>query len=213
LVRYKTSAENSKAPKIVSVKLIILGVSSMKFAQLFILVLAFFMVKPAQAGLLIEPVLGYSFGKIQTDTQGSTEEKGNGLSYGGRLGYQKLGFQLGLDYLNSTYGMKDEDFTKDLSASEWALFAGFEFPVLARVYAGYIFSANGETAYDNNKITLSDGTGVKLGVGFTLLPFLDINVEYRKGTYSKFKQAGVGSMNVDTDFNAFMLGVSLPFVL
>ena len=186
----------------------------MKFAQLFILVLAFFMVKPAQAGLLIEPVLGYSMGKIEVDTPDSSEEKGNGLSWGGRLGYQNLGFQLGIDYLRTSYNMKDNDFKEDLVASEWALFGGFEFPILLRVYAGYIFSAQGETEFaGNQKVKFNDGTGMKLGVGFTGLPFVDINVEYRKGTYSELKGAGLPSNNVDTDFSAIMLGVSLPFVI
>lgn len=186
----------------------------MKFAQLFILLLAFFVIKPAQAGLLVEPVLGYSMGKIEVDAANTSEEKGNGLSWGGRLGYQNLGFQLGLDYLRSSYNMKDKDFKEDLVASEWAAFAGFEFPVLLRVYAGYIFSANAETEYaGNQKVKLQDGSGMKLGVGFTGLPFVDINLEYRKGTYTEIKGLGGLSKNTDTDFSAIMLGVSLPFVI
>lgn len=185
----------------------------MKIIQLFILVLAFLIIPQSQAGVLLEPVLGYSLHKHEIDSDGESEEKGNGVSMGGRIGYQNLGFQLGIDYLRSSIGMDDNDFKEDLTTTEWAAFAGFEFPILARVYAGYIFSAQAESEVTGgNKFKLSDGTGMKLGVGFTGLPFIDINVEYRKGTYSEVK---LGSLkdSVDTDFSAFMIGISLPFVI
>lgn len=39
----------------------------MKFAQLFLLTFSLFIIKPANAGLLIEPVLGYNFTKLESD--------------------------------------------------------------------------------------------------------------------------------------------------
>lgn len=188
----------------------------MKIAQLFILILAFLVITPAKAGLLIEPVLGYNFGGFEADTDPKIEEDFSGAAFGGRIGYQNLGFQLGLDYLKSSLDVDDNDYKSDLSTSEWALFAGFEFPILLRVYAGYIFSANGEVEYDTGSGTddleFKDGTGMKLGVGFTGLPFVDINFEYRKGTFSEYKVGSVKD-DVDTDYSSFMVGVSLPFVL
>jgi hypothetical protein len=83
----------------------------MKFAQLFILVLAFLIIKPASAGLLIEPLVGFSKGEVTTTSDGIAKDKFDftGMSYGGRLGYQQLGFQLGLDYLNSNNTIEDSD--------------------------------------------------------------------------------------------------------
>lgn len=183
----------------------------MKFAQLFVLVLAFFMVKPAQAGLLLEPVLGYSFGSF--DIENGSKEDFKGPALGGRVGYQNLGFQLGIDYLRSNLDVDDKNFKDDLVVSEWAGFVGFEFPVLLRVYAGYIFSAEGETKVTGNtKVKLTDGTGTKFGVGFTGLPFIDINLEYRRGTFTEFKSGSMKS-SIDTDYQAYMIGISLPFVL
>jgi opacity protein-like surface antigen len=190
----------------------------MKFAHLFILILAFLIIRPAQAGLLLEPVAGYSLSKFETDTAGSGEEKANGTSLGGRVGYQNLGFQLGLDYLRSNLSVDDNDYKEDYVTNEFAAFVGFEFPILLRVYAGYIFAATGETQKDfggvigKQDIEVSDGTGLKLGVGFTVLPFLDINVEYRKGSFGEIK-IGSTKDDVDTDFSAVMVGVSLPFVI
>lgn len=189
----------------------------MKIAQLFILILAFLIIKPASAGLLIEPVVGYNYGNFDTDSSGVDKEKMSGTSYGGRLGYQNLGFQLGLDYLNSNMNIDDNDYSK-LSSSEWAGFVGFEFPILLRVYAGYIFSANGNTKYDaglgagKQKIKLEGGSGTKLGVGFTMLPFLDINVEYRRVSWDDYKFAG-SKIDDKAFYDTVMVGLSLPFVL
>ena len=168
----------------------------------------------AQAGLLIEPVVGYSVGKFNSEYEfgGATVQKDDdslkGTSYGGRLGYQNLGFQLGLDYLASSLQIDGNDF----GTSEFAGFVGFEFPILVRVYAGYVFSGTGTLEDDNgDESKLKGGTGPKIGVGFTLLPFLDINLEYRRVTYDSF-DAGAGA-TLDADYSATMLSFSLPFVL
>ena len=188
----------------------------MKIAQLFILILAFLIISPVKAGVLIEPVVGYNFGKFEVDNTGFSEEKANGASIGGRIGYQQLGFQLGLDYLRSSLNVDDNDYKEDLVTSEFGGFIGFEFPILLRVYAGYIFSATGETEADfgsgKQDLEFKDGSGAKFGVGFTGLPFVDINFEYRKGTFKEYK-LGSTKVEEDTSYNAFMIGLSLPLVL
>jgi hypothetical protein len=186
----------------------------MKFAQLFILVLAFLIIKPASAGLLIEPLVGFSKGELTLTTDGINKDKGDftGMSYGGRLGYQQLGFQLGLDYLNSNNTIDDGSLDK-ITSSEWGGFVGFEFPVLLRVYAGYIFSATGEGEDDsNNNVDFIDGTGTKFGIGFTGLPFVDINLEYRSVTFGDAEFLG-SKIGFEQEYDAYMLSFSLPFVL
>lgn len=186
----------------------------MKVLQLFILVLAFLIIKPASAGLLVEPVVGYSTGDFKTKTSGASTEDFSGLAYGGRLGYQNLGFQLGIDHLSSNLNVDDSSYS-NLKTSEWAGFVGFEFPVLLRVYAGYIFAATGETKFKaagvKQDVELSDGSGMKAGIGFTGLPFIDINLEYRKGTFGEYK-LGSQKQNIDTDYSAYMISLSLPLV-
>lgn len=185
----------------------------MKFTQLIILILAFLIVKPVQAGLLIEPLVGYSFGSFEGEDL--DQEDISGASYGGRLGYQKLGFQLGLDYLKSSFNVDNKDYSS-FDTSEIGGFIGFEFPVFLRVYAGYIFSATGETTFDNgsskNKIEFQSGSGSKFGLGFTGLPFIDINLEYRKGTFDEYKTQGIKVKDA-TDYSVYMLSLSFPFVL
>ncbi len=184
----------------------------MKFAQLFILVLAFLIIKPASAGLLIEPLVGFSKGELNTESVlGKDKWDFTGMSYGGRLGYQELGFQLGLDYLNSNNSVDDNDWDS-YKSSEWAGFVGFEFPVLLRVYAGYIFSATGEGEYQNDSIDFIEGSGTKFGIGFTGLPFVDINLEYRNVTYGDGEISGT-KVGYEQTYDAYMLSFSLPFVL
>jgi hypothetical protein len=172
----------------------------------------------AQAGLLIEPVVGYSFGNASIDLEvpstpsanDSDKNSAKGTSYGGRLGYQNFGFQLGLDYLASNLKTDGDAF----KTSEFAGFVGFEFPILLRVYAGYIFSGTGTLEGDDQDFKFKSGTGPKVGIGFTLLPFLDINLEYRSVKYEQLDET-VSSLpvNIDLDYNAVMLAFSLPFVL
>jgi hypothetical protein len=169
----------------------------------------------SQAALLIEPVVGYNLGKSNFKSEvpsdpslnDSSSDSLKGASYGGRLGYQNLGFQLGVDYLASNLDIDGDEF----KTTEWAGFIGFEFPILLRVYAGYIFSGTGKTEDD---FKFEKGTGPKFGVGFTILPFLDLNVEYRKITYDTYEGSEAGTdFKIDTDYSAIMVGISLPFTL
>lgn len=188
----------------------------MKIVQLFILILAFFIIRPIQAGVLIEPVVGYNLAKFQVNTAGFSEESATGPAIGGRIGYQNLGLQLGLDYLRSTLNVDDNNYKEDLTLNEFGGFVGFEFPILLRVYAGYIFSATGEGVVDfgsgRQDLELKSGSGMKLGLGFTGLPFIDINFEYRSGTFDEY-QIGSSKTNDTTDYRSFMIGLSLPFVI
>ena len=170
----------------------------------------------SNAALLIEPVVGFSFGKSNVEidvpsdpTQNDTFNKSlSGASYGGRLGYQNFGLQLGLDYLASNMKVDGDAF----KTSEFGGFVGYEFPILFRVYAGYVFSGTGTLAGDTEDFKVKGGTGPKVGVGFTLLPLLDFNIEYRSIKYAELDvQNGAATFNMD--YNAIMVGFSLPFTL
>jgi hypothetical protein len=182
------------------------------FLSFFVFTVLFF-TNTARADLLIEPVLGYNFNTKLDFEDGENYSGGMGPSFGGRLGYQNLGFQLGLDYLSSTIDVKDDDFDKNLDTSEWAAFVGFKFPVLLRVYAGYIFSATGETEdASENEYEFSKGSGYKAGIGFTGLPFININVEYRAGTFDEIEVNG-NEADTSADYQSIMLGLSVPFTI
>jgi hypothetical protein len=174
-----------------------------------LIVTCFVTTNVANAGLLIEPLVGWTFN--QHMNAGHNYNSGSGASYGGRLGWQKFGGQIGLDYLKSSVDMSSNDFKKNLDTTEWAAFLGYKFPVLFKVYGAYIFDATANSNINNGNAKFDSGTGWKLGVGCTILPFLDINLDYREGTYGSAK---VGGQHVGgRDFQAAMLSVSLPFNL
>jgi hypothetical protein len=109
--------------------------------------------------------------------------------------------------------VSDDKLTENMGISEWAGFVGFEFPVLFRVYAGYIFSATGKSETSNGDYELKNGTGAKFGLGFTGLPFIDINFEYRRGTFKEYELAGTKYDDEESTYSAFMVGLSLPLNL
>jgi hypothetical protein len=184
----------------------------MKLKVSIALIFIFIFSISAQAALLIEPAAGFNIGSKFAFEDGSDYTGGNGLSYGGRLGYQNFGLQLGLDYLKSSIDMSDDDLDKNVEMSEWGAFAGFKFPILLRVYAGYIFSATGTTKSAGADIDLDKGSGYKAGIGFTGLPFVNINLEYRAGSFSEWKSGGVTNEKA-VDYSSIMLGLSLPFAI
>lgn len=172
----------------------------MKYMK-YLSVLLVFYSSLSMAGLLIEPVVGYNFIN-KVDVDGPKDYKsGAGLGYGGRVGYKPGAFEFGLDYLHSDLDMGSGDFDSNISMNEYGAFVGFEFPILVRVYGTYIFSADANTEVANQDVTFNSGTGWKLGVGFTLLPFIDINADYRQIKFD------------DEDVDAYMLSLSLPFNL
>ena len=177
------------------------------------LILSLFLSNSALAALYLEPTGGYSFGKIGT---GQTMM---GTSYGGRLGVSKLGFHMGVDYLASNMSVndstKDADGEKmsdgDLKMTESGGFVGFAFPMFLRVYATYIFSAQAEI----NKIgyEFKDGKGMKYGISFTSIPFVNINFEYRNGKFGKVEDSDTGATankKIGEDYEAYMVSLSIP---
>jgi hypothetical protein len=158
----------------------------------------------ALADILIEPLAGLNFNGGYKE-ENASEEDMKGSSYGGRLGYHNLGFQVGLDYLHSNLDI--ENAPKNLVSEEWAGFIGFRFPVFVRIYAGYIFSAMGEI----DELKLEKGSGSKIGIGFTGLPFVNINLEFRSVTFSE-STTGTTTIETDTSYTTYFIGLSVPLI-
>jgi hypothetical protein len=172
----------------------------MKKLFLALTVVALFVSTQSRASLLVEPLIGYNIG-----TKLGNENGGSGRAFGGRLGYQNLGLQLGLDYLNSTVEVDD---VKDFNTNDFGAFVGYKFPVLLRVYAGYIFSSSGEYTFGGSKVKAEEGSGQKFGVSFTGLPFVNVNFEYRTITYDKI--GGAATTGNGGDYQSYLLSLSLP---
>lgn len=165
------------------------------------------MVNTASAALLVEPHLGFNLGS-----------SGDGDSYNGgqigmRLGYQQLGLMAGLDFTRSTF---DQDQTvnsvkvaNEMERNEWGVFVGYDFPILLRAWAAYYFSNTTKATTSNFEMS---GNTTELGVGFTALPFLSLNLMYRMINLDELKASGTTS-KIDTSNQEFVVGVSLPLTL
>ena len=151
----------------------------------------------AQASFLIEPYLGMHFNSEAE--AGSVDDDLSGVGMGARFGWQNLGLQLGANYKMATF---DFDDSGDADYDHFGLFAGYEFPILIRVWAEYVMSS---TLDFDNGAEYDDASGSTLGVGYTGLPFVAINFEATNITYED--NAG------DLDLSTYMLSVSLPFTI
>ncbi|MEK6624811.1 MAG: hypothetical protein AABY86_07575 [Bdellovibrionota bacterium] len=144
-----------------------------------------------------------------------------------------LGLSLGLDYSQSLGAFKykqDKPSTTtpsdEYTRNDLGLYVGYKFPLLFRVWGTYFLknkmeldkSGTTESASDSVEI---EGKGYALGAGFTGLPFVAVNLEYRAITYDKIKQrngttvtlpysiAGTAVMN-EIEAKDIVLSVSLP---
>ncbi|MGE0527570.1 MAG: hypothetical protein AB7P49_10940, partial [Bdellovibrionales bacterium] len=131
-----------------------------------------------------------------------------GIAYGARLGYQMLGVMFGIDYMTGkwedTLSPAGDDVPSDL-----AVFVGYNFPVLLRVYGAYGFDTELEREA-NSQETTYEGRTIKLGVGFTGLPMVSVNLEY---ITSEFDKTNSGNLSPKAETELLGLTVSLPFDL
>ncbi len=157
----------------------------------------------------IEPYLGMIVSGTMK-TVGSTTEsdlKGNGM--GLKLGWNFAGLAVGVDY---SMGSMEEDasgVTTDSKFTNLGAFADFDFPVVPiHIYGAYILKS---TIDPDNSTTNVLGKGMKLGAGFTGLPFVAINLDYSTLKYDETDPASAGSFEINA--NVVMLSVSLPLNL
>lgn len=191
---------------------------SYKIFNIKALVLAFGLIaNVAHASLLVEPHLGFNIsGSGDNGKTGSAKEEYDysGAQYGLRVGYQNLGFMAGMDFTRSSY---DQDYTTsgvttvgEIGRNEWGIFAGYNLPILLRAWAAYYFSNTAKDSKLNNEMS---GSTTELGVGFTGLPFLSLNLMYRMVSYDDYTNSAGAESSIDVTNHEFVLGVSIPLTL
>ena len=167
------------------------------------------MINTASASLLIEPHVAFNLNGSGEGSVNSISHKYeyNGPQYGARLGLQFLGLMAGVDYTRSSFDMEDKfsgtGVTDSFSRNETGVFVGYNFPILVRAWGTYYFSNDAK----NDRGDKYSGNTKELGVGFTALPLLSINVMYRMVTWDE-----INSVKISDDINAneIVVGVSLP---
>jgi hypothetical protein len=176
----------------------------------------------SQAGILVEPYLGYVDGKSEgTYTpaiaaligQPGGSSKESGTMMGLRLGYKYMIAWGALDFATGSLKSKDDTSTDDLTPTQLGATFGVELPLI-RGFVGYIFDNKAKFKQDTGDIDVS-GTAIKVGAGLKMIPFVAINLEYVINDFKKAKSNGVESNFSDTyssfTSNYMMLSASAPF--
>ena len=147
---------------------------------------------PLKAQYLFEPYLGAAlFG--DGDAADSTTNHNSSYSsffYGARLGYQYWGLEVGVDYGRSSFVLENSEsqgsVSKDkLLRQDWGVFVGYRFPIFLAIWAKWIpyGTLKGKDAPSPAKIYHHGddfkGSGRGLGLSWTGLPWISLNVEYR----------------------------------
>ncbi len=163
---------------------------------------------PAQAGFMIEPYVGYEMGTITHKNDPDMETKGT--YYGGRLGYDFVGLKFGLDYQTGTENVEQgtSSASDGYSFTDMGVFAGFEFPFLLQVYVSYFFDSTAKFKGSINPKEFA-GNGTRVGIGWTGLPFVSINLEYATRTYDEYDGSSLTD-NVAGKFTGLSLSIPLP---
>ena len=126
----------------------------------------------------------------------------------------------GLDYTKGTEAELEIQTTtttvkQDADQSTLGLFVGYNLPVMLRAWAAYYLSTSIELQSGAAVGDEYNGKGYGLGLGFTGLPFVSLNLEYRMMTFDELKDKSAGSTSTlsgtnEIDYNQLMLSVSLP---
>jgi hypothetical protein len=175
--------------------------------KLSLLAIATGFLSSANASVLLEPYVGYQTGK--TKNSGISTDF-SGLDYGARVGWQQMGFMLGLDFMTGKMTDKAKPTSNDLTPQSLGVFVGYNFPVLLRVYGTYGFSNSVKLEHTGVSDKVEGTSLLKLGVGYNFLPLLSIALEYTTATYDKYNGT---KMTNDTTSSAYGISVSVPFTL
>lgn len=184
----------------------------------------------AKADFHIEPYLGYQFGTYTGESVAETgsgditfdvDDDQTGVAYGGKLGWGMLGFSFGVDYMKGMITSKGGGVTTDYDVSALGAYAEFTFPIMLSVSASYFFDYKmvGDSSGEDSVDTTDSGNGFKVGVGFTFLPFISLNIDYIVANIDDIELDDAKGVDIDKFKSAdstvknIMIGISLPIDL
>ena len=160
----------------------------------------------SHAGVLIEPYVGYESGTLTSKTGG--DGKVTGSQYGLRLAYKlPVMFWLGVDGTMGKITVKPDNggASVDWDRTMFSAVAGVNFPILLRGWVSYGFS--NEVKTDNSKMK---GNSMKVGLGYSPIPFVSLNVEYLSETFTDVETGGV-TASTDSKNSGYIVSLSVPF--
>lgn len=186
-----------------------------------VVVYCFAYLSSAQASWLVEPSLGYA-AKSKLTIEGTgvdVESSGSPAVLGLKLGFQYFGLMGGFSYKENLE--TDYDFVFNGTSfddekekrRDFGLFIGYNLPTMLRVWGSYYFDTKSETKSGPDSGDWISGSSLGLGVGWTVLPLISLNLEYLATSYDKTREAGVTG-DIDSAFDVtqkqILLSISLP---
>lgn len=190
------------------------------------LLFIFLIIFKVQAGVLLEPHLGYIISGKSDYVMASknlTDSYG-GLQFGGRVGYQLMGFMGGLSFAHANYSIDtacsncspNSDKTS-FTQNAFGFFIGYNAPVLMRAWFAYHFSLKETVDKSANYFSEGQcrkGSSTEFGVGYSGLPVLSLNFVYRMLSYNTATTNNLGAITLfDSSPKEVVLQVSAPFDL
>ncbi|MGZ3808652.1 MAG: outer membrane beta-barrel protein [Bacteriovorax sp.] len=185
-----------------------------------LLIIAYFLTAiSASANVLIEPHLGYNLSGGQKNYNYSgfnVTTKYTGPQYGARVGYSFHGLMAGGAYTHSTFDLKATASgvtnTSKEKQDDLGIFIGYSAPVLLRAWATYYFSSKMTETEGPSKGDWNKGHTTELGIGFTPMPLVSLNLMYRMVSFDKQSVSGVETaMSPKYEPTELVLGMSIPF--
>lgn len=175
---------------------------------LIVFITFIFSSNPAKAELLVEPFAGVAFNS--SAELGGNEFSFTGSSVGGRLGFLKHGFSLGLDGRRNAWSFEPDSggADTDYTFNQLGFFVGYELPSLVRFWVNYVFSMEGVND-DDDDLKLKEGSGLVFGVGFKIIPFMSLNFELSNLTTTKAETA-TSEGDFDADYTGYTISLSIP---
>ncbi|RLA64670.1 MAG: hypothetical protein DRQ88_07275 [Epsilonproteobacteria bacterium] len=154
---------------------------------------------PAQAWLIVEGNVGYGISN-EWEKENYADVQYDGMVVNGRLGVKVFNFLIfGGEYSWSDNYFEYMDNSSGIGykipspRTDYGVFAGIDLPIMLRFWASYYIQS--ELKMDNLNGTKLNGFGYGAGVGWTFLPFVSINGEYRKYEYD----SSVGDIALGSD--------------
>ena len=168
--------------------------------RILLLTLCFCYFNTAQASFLVDPYIGTGLMKTTFDAAGTSNDDDNMSAMGVRAGYQFLLVSAGLDYTRGNAG--------DYKFTNTSFFVGVDLPILLRVWAEYFISSQleSDSSTFNAVGDIDFKKGSSLGIGFTGLPFVSLNLEIQNIDY----ESKIGTTAFDFQTAGYLFSVSLP---
>jgi hypothetical protein len=172
-------------------------------------------IEPALSDVVFEPYAGYEKGKMKfmsvAGLSGS-EWDASGFALGARLSFAVPMLFFALDYsteVGSGKRTSPSSLDSDLSGSSLFLLMGMDVPKI-RGWLGYgLMQETTFKSVPGMGNMVATGSGLKLGLSYTGLSFLDLNFEYIRKSFLAMKM-GASEVNVDGTADIFRLSVSFP---